>query len=293
MSYRLLLVASCLAIPTFLGAQATEPSFQVVSIRKAQSAPCPPTVLCVGAVGPSTVPTTMDFLAGGRFEVRNATLENLVRVAFGFEQFDRRAGMVDMGRLPSARVTRFDITAVADHEWTTPPPGQQAPAELRTMLRRLLEARFDLKTRTVTKKVDVAVARLKADAPGPGLVRSASDCLGPFTAPPLSGGGPSTCPFRADRQRVDAGSMTMPELISLLGRLPGMSTRALVDDTGLSGRWDLHFDLQSVARPPGGGGALESKMRDAISKQLGLMIVNTSMAMPVLKIEHAENPQED
>jgi uncharacterized protein (TIGR03435 family) len=297
MSYRSLLVAGCLAIPTLLGAQATEPSFQAVSIRKAPPAPCPPTVLCIGAPGPSTAPGALNYLPGGRMEVHNATLESLVRVAFGLEQFDRSAGIIDTGRLPSARVTRFDITAVSDREWTAVPAGQQIPAELRTMLRQLLEARFGLKTRMETKKVTVRAARLKAAEPGPGLVRASGGCLGPFTTPVSSGAiaPPAPCAFHADSFKIDAGSVTMPEVVSLLGRLAGMGTRVLVDETGLSGRWDIHLDMAQGAPRSGrgGNGDPEARSRDGIAKQLGLTIVDTSKPMATLVIEHAENPQED
>jgi uncharacterized protein (TIGR03435 family) len=290
-----MLVVGCLMIPILLGAQVLEPSFQLVSIRRAQPAPCPPQVLCIGAVGPSTAPSTMQFLPGGRLEVRNATLESLVRVAFGLEQFDPRAGMVDTSRLPSARVTRFDITAIGDREWTAVSPGQ-VPPELRVMLRQLLETRFKLKTRSETKKVDVGAARLVANQPGPGLVRASGDCLGPFTSPPLSGAAAPLCPFRRDLQRIEAGSITMSEVMSLLSRLPGMSTRVLVDDTGLPGRWDVHFDLADVYPRTYVGGSpemAEKKTRDALSKQLGIRIVKASIPMATVKIEHAENPQED
>ena len=153
--HRWMMIAGCLTVPILLGAQEAGPSFQLVSIRRLPPAPCPPQELCIGAVGPSTAPSSMEFLPGGRLEVRNGTLESLVRVAFGIEQFDARAGMVDTGRLPSARVTRFDITAISDREWTVGPPGQPVPPELRGMLRQLLETRFKLKTRTETKKVEV------------------------------------------------------------------------------------------------------------------------------------------
>jgi uncharacterized protein (TIGR03435 family) len=298
MAFRVLLTAGCLAIPILLGAQAsTEPSFQLVSIRRTPPAACPPQALCIGAIGPSSAPATMNFLDGGRFEARNESIESLVRVAFGLEQFGPRSGLIDTGALPSMRVTRFDITAIADREWTVPPAGRQVPPELRVMLRRLLETRFKLRTRMQTKKVDVAAVRRKDASPGPGLTRSAGNCLGPFTAPAAtSGAAVPACAFRVDSQRLDAGSLTMPEVVTMLGRLmSGMLTRPLVDDTGLSGRWDVHVDMSQATQKPAGVFVTQAAgiLRDSILDQLGLKIVNTAKPMETVKVEHAENPEED
>jgi uncharacterized protein (TIGR03435 family) len=289
-----MMIAGCLMVPILLAAQEVEPSFQLVSIRRVPPAPCPPRELCIGAVGPSTAPSTMEFLPGGRLEIRNGTIESLVRVAFGLEQFDARAGIVDTGRLPSARVTRFDITAISDREWAATPAGQSVPTELRSMLRQLLETRFKLKTRAETKKVDVRAVRLVGAEPGPGLVRARSDCLGPYTFPLLSDGPvPPACPFRRDGQRIEAGSLTMSEVMWVLAGLPGMNTRVLVDDTGLSGRWDLQFHVADVRPQTSLVSNPEKWTREAIAKQLGLEIVNTSRPMATVKIEYAENPEED
>jgi len=236
---RVLVVASLLASTVLLAQESPGTgSFQLVSIRKVPPAPCPPTELCFGAAGPSRNPSSISALPGGRFEARNQTLANLVRVAYRFEQIDPRAGMIDLGALPSARVTRFDVTAVSDREWTTPPSGEQVPSELRTLLRQLLETRFKLKTRIDTKKVDVTALRLIGSAPGPGLRRAASDCLGPFADPPMAPDATGRpCAYHADSRRLEAGSMTMVDFARLLVNVGGLTQRAaIVDETGLIGR---------------------------------------------------------
>jgi len=308
---RVLVVASLLASTGLLAEESSGPSFQLVSIRKVLAAPCPPQELCIGAAGPSRNPSSIGALAGGRFEARNQSLENLVRVAYGFEQIDPRHGMVDGGGLRSARVARFDITAVSDREWTTPPAGEQLPAEVRTMLRALLENRFKLKARLETKKVDVAALRLVGTEPGPGLRPAARDCLGPFTDPPADRR-VSACDFHADWSRIEAGSMTIPEVAKLLLSVPGVTQRAaIVDQTGLRGRYDValniggstSFSRMIVNAESDAQGALTSSVvtqdrrpiavLDALKKQLGLKLVNIKAEIPTLKIEHAENPQED
>ena len=86
---------------------------------------------------PSPSPSTVSVLPGGRFEARNQTFENLARLAFGFEGVDPRNGMVDTPRFFWPENDRFDVTAVSDREWSTPPPGERVPPEshyLRTAL---------------------------------------------------------------------------------------------------------------------------------------------------------------
>jgi len=272
--------------------------------------------LCFGGSAPSRNPSSISALPGGRFEARNQTIENLVRVAYGFEQVDPRHGVVDGGALPSARVTRFDVTAVSDREWTNPPAGRQVPTELRTLLRELLENRFKLKARLETKNVDVAALRLARSTPGPGLRRAASECAGPYADPPIDGSAPApACLYHVDSRRVEAGAMTMAEVAKFLQSVPGLTLRAaIVDQTGLAGRYDVALDIGGpinarrrmpvdVESAAGARGTLLGSdldmerrpiaVREALEKQLGLKLVNTKAEIPVLRIEHAENPEED
>ncbi len=125
--------------------------FEFVSVRRSLTPPRTP----AGTPAPRG---EFSVLANGRLEIRNETLANLAAVAFGFD-----AG-------PSKGVVQttadwmlqdgFDITAAAGQEWTTPPPGTAIPAELRTMLRALLEDRFSIQTRIATKQVSVTALRV-------------------------------------------------------------------------------------------------------------------------------------
>lgn len=309
---RVLLLA-LLVLPTVAYTQGP-PEFQLVSIRRVPPESCPPGEICFGAYAPSRAPSSISFSSGGRFEARNQTVESLVRIAFGFDRIDPRAGIVDGGGLPSARTARFDITALAEDEWGPPPPGESVPAKLRTMLQLLLEKRFMLRTRIEMKRMDVAAVTLIGSEPGPGLRPSSQACLGPFSDPPLLGtAAAARCPYRFDASRIEAGSITMGEVARLLSAVPGLSSRQVfVDKTGLAGRFDLTFDIGNVnpARmivnvegDEGVRGTMRSAnpaaerrpsaLRDALAKQLSLKLVNEKLSIPRLKIEHAENPAED
>jgi hypothetical protein len=149
-SIRWIAVVVLLAPAVMQARQATPPSFQFVSIRKLPPAPCPPLELCLGNAVPSRAPATMNVLPGGRFEARNQTIENLARVAFGFDSVDPALGVVAETKYSSPLADRFDVTAVTDGEWSSPPSGRKVPGELRTMLRTLLEQRFKLKARVAS-----------------------------------------------------------------------------------------------------------------------------------------------
>jgi uncharacterized protein (TIGR03435 family) len=62
--------------------------------------------------------------------------------------------------------------------------------------------------------------------------------------------------------------------------------RFVVDQTGLSGRYDVTLSLDKQ------GEDRRDALRDALKMQLGLKLVKTSMPLPTLIIDHAEAPQE-
>jgi len=95
-------VLSVLALTSLEAAQ-ERPTFQVVSIRT--------TAVAAGTPAPRSAFT---ILPDGRFEARGATIGDLARVAFGFEQMDARSGVVDAPNILWADRDRFDVTAAAE-----------------------------------------------------------------------------------------------------------------------------------------------------------------------------------
>jgi uncharacterized protein (TIGR03435 family) len=289
-SVRLLVVAGLIGSTGLVAQESAISSFQLVSIRKAQIGPCPTGERCIGGYAPPSVAV----LPGGRFEARSQFIEDLARLAFGFDQIDPRGSGVEVanpkfGSLP-LRATRLDVTAVANREWARPPAGEPVPAELRTMLRHVLETRFKLKARIETKNVDVVALRLTGAEPGPGLSRATTDCLGPYTVPPTNDAVVRPlCPYEANSDHIKAGSLTMAEVAKLLSQMTGAMMRAvLVDQTGLEGRYDLTLHI-------GGQVAWDrtAAFQETLRKQLGLKLVNAKAPVPILRIDHVENPQFD
>jgi uncharacterized protein (TIGR03435 family) len=254
------------------------PQFEFVSVRRS------PTVSATPAAGTAGTRAGLLVLPDGRFEARGQTLESLARVAFGFE---------DVARVSATAVwmsnDRFDITASTDHRWTTPPTGTTVPVELRSMLRALLEDRFALMARVEPRNADVTALLLaKPDVLGPGLRRSEAACRGPFTdAAPDEAPPRPRCPFMNASDRIQAEAVTIDEAARLVFQHPSFAWRvSTVDQTGLSGRFDLSFSIPQRGFTP-------ERRIEELETQLGLRLRLTRMPLPTLIIERASRPKEN
>jgi uncharacterized protein (TIGR03435 family) len=301
----LLAALGILQVVAMPSAQEPKAAFQFVSIRPVPGV-CPQDVLCIGAGSrqPSPSPSTVSVLPGGRFEARNQTFETLARLAFGFEGVDPRNGMVTVPRSFSGEPGRYDITAVSDREWMPPPAGEMVPTELRTMLRKLLEERFQMKARLQARKVDVYALQLANREPAAGLRPSRGGCLGPYTDP-RPGDDTPACPFRLERDFVakpgsarrpvptmivEAGGVTMIEVARILSRVQFFNIdRALVDATGLKGTYDLRLSIDM----PSAVDRLPFAFREALLQQLGLKLEKAKLDVPTLVVDRVKKPAED
>ena len=287
--------------------QSPPPSFQLVSIRR--TAPVIPTGGFTAAR-----PPVLTVLAGGRFEARRVSLEDLVRVAYGYERRDPRHGVIDSGVSWAAR-DLFDVTAAIDGDWTKPPAGDRIPAELRLLLRGLLEERFALKARIQMKRLDVyALRRVKVGLETPGLRRSADECVGPFTdaTSPEAAGRPP-CAVRIAIDRIEIGSVTMVQFADLLSTGRQLVDHPIVDDTGLAGTYDVLLTTGMRSSSPSipsaavtadgayreftGSTFVNSQwaptVRRRLKEQLGLELQTAKLPIPTLRIESAMKPSED
>ena len=278
------LLGLLVAVPAVAARQT--PGFHSVSITRVPPS-CAPAAACRNAPPSSTPPSSISVLPGGRFEARYQTIENLARVAFGFEQIDLAVGVVAESRFSSADAERFDVTAVAAREWPRAPAGETVPSEFRGMLRALLEERFKLRAHVEVTDVDVLGLQLtRADRQrGPGLQRSRHDCDS-TPAAPRSGESPA-CSLRIDPHHIDAAGITMSQLAAMIYGADGARVdRFVVDQTGLSGRYDVTLSIDAADEDQRGA------LRDALKTQLGLKLVKTKIPLPTLIIEHAEAPPE-
>jgi uncharacterized protein (TIGR03435 family) len=198
---------------------------------------------------------------------------------------------------------RFDISAKA-------PAGLTADADMRArLLRGLLEDRFTLRTRMVSREAaGMVLTMARADARlGQRLRKSNADCVAPDAAalarvqgqqpsgrPPCALGGGSAGPLCGT-------GVTMAQLVDGLG---GVFQRPVIDKTGLTGRYafELTFtpdrtgggrEVAFAGRPCDGLAGDQPAFSTAMSEQLGLKIEPQRVAVEMLVIDSAQRPTDN
>ena len=188
-------------------------------------------------------------LRGDRYELRNATMVDLIRTAYSVDA-DKVLGGPNWLELD-----RFDVIAKA--------PASTSAATVKQMLQSLLADRFKLVVHQDTRAlaaysltVGSGKAKLKETAGGN------TGCQGQ----------PQNEPGGAPLQIVACRNMTMAALAEQLPRMAGAYIQnPVVDNTGLKESWD--FDIKWTPRAAlalaGGDGIT---IFDALDKQLGLKL---------------------
>ena len=143
------------------------------------------------------------------------------------------------------------------------------------MVKKLLADRFQLKFHFEKREQTVYV--LTISKTGTKLARSQSDP----SAPGGLGFGPPG--------NFGATNATMADIAEALGQ--GILNRPVVDQTGLTGR----FDLRLTWTPEGPSAAKESAdappdIFTAIQEKLGLKLISAKAPVDVLMIDHVERP---
>lgn len=235
-------------------------------------------------------------LPGGRLNVTNVPLKQLITVAYRVQDFQISGGPDWLNS------ERFDIAAKAEEDANFD--------QLRLMLRSLLEDRFQLKLRRETKEAPIyaLVMANKRGKYGPNLQESSGDC------PPRDGGAPPPRPPSAPGQmptpvcggmfgglgRLAGSKISLAQLTDILSRSVG---RPVVDKTGLTGKFDIKLewtpdqvqfspgspDPARPAPPPDAGPTIFT----AIQEQLGLKLAAEKGPVEVLIVDHAEQPDEN
>jgi uncharacterized protein (TIGR03435 family) len=266
---------SCVLLAGWLAfvaeAQSAEPlHFEVASIRPDESGRVPFPEPCGQPCGGFEVP------AGQRF-VGASTLDQLLWVAYGRTYADITGG-------PKWKTTEmFQIDARADQPRTS--------AEIRRMVRALLEDRFKL--RTHVEKRQMAVYRLvlarKDGKLGPGL-KPAADTA--FCANPVNPG--SNDRGRCGSRMTPAGIRVRNGTIQEMGDIVSESLeRPVIDRTGLKGRFDidveaqLDFDRFGPSDQPKGSGPI---IFTALREQLGLKLESAKESVQILVVDSLERP---
>ena len=201
-------------------------------------------------------------LRGGRYDLRNATMLDLIRTAYRINSPEMIVGGPNW-----LERDRFDIAATA--------PASTPQDKLQLMLQQLLSERFKLVLHKDTRPVPGFVLttgkgphKMK-EAAGPG-----SGCE-PRPQPP--GGVP--------RLSGTCKGVAMEQFALMLRGISGpYVTGPVTDQTGLKGYWD--FDIQFTPRAALAlAGADAVTVFDAVEQQLGLKLEQQRVQTPVIVVD--------
>lgn len=234
---------------------------------------------------------------GGRYELKNATMLDLVRTAYGFDADKILGG-------PSwLELDRFDVIAKL--------PPESTPDTRNAMLQALLSERFNLMVHKDTRPVPTYVLTVgkkpqlkEADGSGDSGCKPQSASGGPgeggtrLTMLSANGGPASTITLGPGGIiEYVCRNITIADFAAGLNRMLGASLGPdpVLDRTGLTGKWN--FNVRWTVGVPllntDSGGSIS--VFNAIDRQLGLKLEQQHIPTSVLLVDRvdqkpAENP---
>ncbi len=188
----------------------------------------------------------------------------------------------------------YDIEAKAQ--------GNLSRDERRLMLQSLLEDRFHLKLRRDTKEVPVYALRVSgSDHLGSGLTTAReSDCVKIDSAKPLHEESKAFCggfQMAQGRQEQSVPAVVLQghsvTLSGLARALAGTLQRPVVDETQLSGNFDVNLEYTGGDVEPTQTGTAAPSIFTAVQQQLGLKLESRKGPMEMYFVDHVERPTEN
>jgi uncharacterized protein (TIGR03435 family) len=179
--------------------------------------------------------------------------------------------------------SKFDINAKEDAQLAkriSNLPREERLATLRQMMQALLADRFQLKVHHESR--DLRVVALTVAKGGAKLAETKPDSQ--------KGSG-----LRSYREgKIEGQGATIKMLVASLSPKPEIGGRLMVDDTGLSGKYDFELtwspeDLAAHTKGDAGGPSLFA----ALQEQLGLKVETKKSPVDCIVIDHVEMPSKD
>jgi uncharacterized protein (TIGR03435 family) len=241
---------------------------------------------------------------GGRL-IANTTLQGLILRAYGIKDYQLEGG-------PKWLTTDyFDISAKAERDTAT-------EADLNAMLRSLLSERFGLRVHVETRQASVFTLKIRPDGKlGPGLKRTSAECerdlaerktsgAAPRLPSPQPGGAPPklepvcgrTMGMVNTRNATETYASGGRPLSELVTKLSGDFKAPVIDQTGLTGLFDVLLEFESPRQFPGQPSGPDLNSTDplpvplpaALQQQLGLTLEKTTGPLPITIVDAAEPP---
>jgi uncharacterized protein (TIGR03435 family) len=191
---------------------------------------------------------------------------------------------------------RFDIQAKSAE-------GNPTKDQMRLMMQALLAERFKLTVHFETQEAPVlALVLVKPGKVGPKLRPHAEGP--PCETVPSPEVIPSKCnvmmlTMNSSRMRIGASRDTTIALIASALPSMGQLARPVVDETGLSGRFDftLEWSPETNGVPPASGEPVPDpqgpSFQAALREQLGLKLESTKAPLRILVIDRVERPSQN
>lgn len=281
----LLWLAATTTTNTIIAAQSAAPP--APKPTAAQGAPEAFDVVSIKAADPSSHRWKMDFTRDG-FEAENVTLRTIIQEAYATYDENRLTGGPAW-----LRTERFVVQAKVDPAqagaWSTLSRDRR-----RTVLQKLLADRFQLIVSHTSQEMPVyAMVMAKS-----GLKLRLTDTA----KAAIDGSDPAMALFTRSRPGVVQGeNFSMHDVARFLSDVAG---RIVVDETGLSGRYDIALqwkteEMQAKAPAPENdpsataGNAGESSLFSAVQDQMGLKLNPSESALDVLVVDSATKPPEN
>lgn len=205
---------------------------------------------------------TLEVHPGGRLEVVNNPLSNVIRNAYSSLR-----PFVLVGGPEWIDSDRYDIEAKAEGNPTEP--------QVMVMLQALLAERFKLQVHRETRELPAFA--LTVVRGGTKLKKSAEDSCSAGCGNNLIARG------HWDASKVD--------MASVAGALSVLVRRRVIDKTGLTGLFDIHIEIppDPLAAPDSGAPSIFTVLQD----ELGLKLDSDKAPGLALVIDHIERPSEN
>lgn len=213
-------------------------------------------------------PIRFDPLPGSRLVIQNMSLRTLISIAYGVLRKD----LIQGG--PTSLDNRYTIEAKSDNSQT------MGDTELLLALRTLLQERLRLRVHWETKSLSVLAIVTSPD--GPKLKRSSPDA---------EWKGPQWF----SRNKLSLPAVTMSLLASTLTSKPDLQNEIVIDQTGLTGNFDIDLEFRPDALPGVDSDPQLSQLPSIyqVFKNLGLKLISSKASLPLLVIDYAEPPSDN
>jgi uncharacterized protein (TIGR03435 family) len=233
----------------------------------------------------------------GQFNATNARVADLLQAAFLLQPYQ-------LGELPRwTRDERYDIVARLEPAVASRNQPQGLPPTWSLALRAFLTEALQLKyhRQSVPRRVYALVVAREGRL-GPRLTPAAFDCdalRDRAVAAARTGGAspypPNTsnrvaCGMRTLPGRIVQGGNALDEFRAVLARLTG---RAVLDRTGLTGRWDFILTYATEAQLRNGEPTDAPDLFTALTEQLGLKLESTTGPVEMFLVDRIERPRAD